>query len=362
MDSLPIGDYALLSDCRSAALVSRDGSVDWLCFPRFDRPSVFCRLLDAAGGHFSIRPAGEFQVSRRYVDQTLVLETTFTTERGTAVLTDALAIGSNERGHHLGANSPGTLLRVLACTRGEIEAEGSYAPRPEYGLISPVVVPVAGGLAARGGASRLLLSTPADFDLNGATATATVRLAAGQSAAFALGHGELGGPVLTTWTEEEITSRLNDTLEGWRSWSAIHQNYEGPWRELVRHSGRVLQAMTFAPTGAMVAAPTTSLPETVGGERNWDYRYTWVRDASLTMEALWVAACPDEANKFFAFLANSAGSGRQRDADLQIMFGIGGEWDLSQRELPALAGWRGSPPGRVGAGRGAQGAAGGDVG
>ena len=117
VDSLPIGEYALLSDCRSAALVSRDGSVDWLCFPRFDGPSVFCRLLDPAGGHFSIRPAGEFQVSRRYVDQTLVLETTFTTAHGTAVLTDALAVGPNERGHRLGAHSPGTLLRSLACTQ-----------------------------------------------------------------------------------------------------------------------------------------------------------------------------------------------------------------------------------------------------
>jgi GH15 family glucan-1,4-alpha-glucosidase len=351
MDSLPIGEYALLSDCRSAALVSRDGSVDWLCFPRFDGPSVFCRLLDPVGGHFSIRPAGEFQVSRRYVDQTLVLETTFTTAHGTAVLTDALAIGPNERGHHLGARSPGTLLRVLACTSGEIQAEVSYAPRPEYGLIHPVLVPVPGGLAARGGANRLFLSTPVSFDVDDATATARVRLAAGQAAVFALGHGDITGPPQAApWTAEEITGRLDDTLEGWRSWSAIHQNYEGPWRDLVRHSGRVLQAMTFAPTGAMVAAPTTSLPETVGGERNWDYRYTWVRDASLTMEALWVAACPDEANKFFAFLANAAGSGLQRDADLQIMFGIGGEWDLSERELPHLAGWRGSRPVRVGNG------------
>ena len=350
MDSLPIGEYALLSDCRSAALVSRDGSVDWLCFPRFDGPSVFCRLLDPVGGHFSIRPAGEFQVSRRYVDQTLVLETTFTTAHGTAVLTDALAIGPNERGHHLGARSPGTLLRVLACTGGEIQAEVSYAPRPEYGLIHPVLVPVPGGLAARGGASRLFLSTPVSFDVDDAAATAKVRLSAGQAAVFALGHGDIAGPPAAPWAAEEITGRLDDTLEGWRSWSAIHQNYEGPWRELVRHSGRVLQAMTFAPTGAMVAAPTTSLPETVGGERNWDYRYTWVRDASLTMEALWVAACPDEANKFFAFLANAAGSGLQRDADLQIMFGVGGEWDLSERELPHLAGWRGSRPVRVGNG------------
>ncbi len=258
MDSLSIGEYALLSDCRSAALVSRDGSVDWLCFPRFDGPSVFCRLLDPAGGHFAIRPAGEFQVSRRYVDQTLVLETTFTTAGGTAVLTDALAIGRNERGHHLGAHSPGTLLRSLTCTRGEVEAEVSYAPRPEYGLIHSALVPVPGGLAARGGASRLFLSTSVSFGVDDATATAMVRLGAGQAAVFALGHEDMAGPPLAPWTAEEITGRLDDTLEGWRSWSAIHQNYEGPWRELVRHSGRVLEAMTFAPTGAIVAAPTTS--------------------------------------------------------------------------------------------------------
>jgi alpha,alpha-trehalase len=350
MDSLPIGEYALLSDCHSAGLVSRGGSVDWLCLPRFDAPSVFCRLLDAGGGHFSIRPAGEFEASRRYVDQTMVLETTFTTQRGTAVLTDALATGRDERGHHLGADSPGTLLRSLACTEGEIEAELSYSPRPEYGLVHPLLFAVPCGLVARGGASRLLLSTSVGFAVEEASATATVRLTAGQTAVFALAHGEMAGPPLAPWTAEEITGRLADTIEGWRSWSAIHQNYEGPWRELVHHSGRVLQAMTFAPTGAIVAAPTTSLPETVGGARNWDYRYTWVRDASLTMDALWVAACPDEASKFFAFLATAAGSGRQRDADLQIMFGIGGEQDLSERELPHLGGWRGSRPVRVGNG------------
>ena len=350
MNSLPIGDYALLSDCRSAALVSRDGSVDWLCFPRFDGPSVFCRLLDPAGGHFAIRPAGDFQARRRYVDQTMVLQTTFTTAGGTAVLTDALAVGRNERGHDLGAHSPSMLLRRLACTSGEIEAEVSYAPRPEYGLIHPILVPVPGGLASRGGADRLLLSTPVSLTVDGATATARVRLGAGQDAAFAFGHEELAGPPRTPWTAAEISSRLDDTVDGWRSWSAIHQNYEGPWRDLVHHSGRVLQALTFEPTGAIVAAPTTSLPETVGGGRNWDYRYTWVRDSSLTMEALWVAACPTEANKFFSFLADAAASQLQRGADLQIMFGIGGERDLTERELPHLAGWRGSPPVRVGNG------------
>ena len=189
--------------------------MDWLCFPRFDGPSVFCRLLDPAGGHFAIRPAGEFQVSRRYVDQTLVLETTFTTAGGTLVLTDALAVGRNERGHHLGAHSPGTLLRSLACTRGEIQVEVSYAPRPEYGLVHPILVPVPGGLAARGGASRLFLSTSVSFDLDDATATARVRLAAGQAAVFALGHGDMAGLPLALWTAAEITA-------GWTTQAFSH--------------------------------------------------------------------------------------------------------------------------------------------
>ena len=350
MDGLPIGDYALLSDCRSAALVSRAGSVDWLCFPRFDAPATFARILDPGGGHFAIRPAGEFEASRGYAAQTMVLETAFRTAAGTAVLTDAMATGRDERGHDLGAGSPGVLLRQLACTSGEMDVEISYAPRPEFGLIHPILEPVPGGLAARGGASRLLLSAPAGFAIDGATATARLRLTAGQVVMFALQHAQLADPPLAAWDPGQIAVRLSDTAEGWRSWSAIHQTYEGPWRDLVHHSGRVLQALTFAPTGAIVAAPTTSLPETIGGERNWDYRYTWVRDACLTMEALWVAACPDEAGRFFGFLADAAASQLHRGADLQIMFGIGGERDLSERELPHLAGWRDSRPVRVGNG------------
>jgi alpha,alpha-trehalase len=350
VDSLPIGDYALLSDCRGAALVSRAGSVDWLCCPRFDAPAVLARLLDPDGGHFAIRPAGDFQASRAYVDQTMVLETTFGTQAGTAVLTDAMAVGRGDRGHHLGAGSPGVLLRRLTCTAGEIDVDVSYAPRPEYGLIYPVLEAVAGGIAARGGASRLLLSVPAGFQVAGDTATARLHLVAGQTVSFALQVGLLQEPPLAAWEAGQIAARLQDTIEGWRSWSALHQGYQGPWRDLVQHSGRVLQALTFAPTGAIVAAPTTSLPEAVGGERNWDYRYTWVRDASLTMEALWVAACPDEAGKFFGFLADAAASQLRRGKDLQIMFGVGGEHDLSERELPHLAGWRASRPVRVGNG------------
>src|SRR5690348_9868308 len=171
MDGLPIGDYALLSDCRSAALVSRAGSVDWLCFPRFDSPAVFARILDPGAGHFAVRPAGDFETSRAYADRTMVLQTTFRTPTGAAVLTDAMAVGPNDRGHDLGAGSPGVLLRHLACTEGELEIEVTYAPRPEYGLIHPILEPVPGGLAARGGADRLLLTVPAGFLVEGPSAT-----------------------------------------------------------------------------------------------------------------------------------------------------------------------------------------------
>ena len=349
MSTLPIADYALLSDCRSAALVSRMGSVDWLCFPRFDGPAVFARLLDDDAGHFAVGVPGA-AATRRYLDQTMALETTFRSGSGTAVLHDALAVGRNERGHELGAGSPGVLLRRLTCTDGQVEVEVEYAPRPEYGLVHPLLEPVDGGLAARGGADRLVLSAPADLRVDGATAGGRLTLRAGDWACFALHHARSWEQPPRVCSQEEITGRLDDTVAGWRSWSAMHQSYEGPWRELVHHSGRVLQALTYEPTGAIVAAATTSLPETVGGERNWDYRYTWVRDASLTMEALWVAACPDEADKFFGFLAGAAASQLRLGIDLQIMFGIGGERDLTERELPHLRGWRGSRPVRVGNG------------
>src|SRR2546429_2446217 len=167
MNRLPVGDDAVRSGGRSAALVGRAGPVDWLCFPRFDAPAVFARILDSDGGHFAIRPAGDFQSSRAYVDQTMVLETTFVTAAGTAVLTDAMAVGRNERGHDLGAGSPGVLLRQLTCTDGEMEVEVSYAPRPEYGLIHPILEEVPGGLAARGGAGRPLLRGPGRFPVDG---------------------------------------------------------------------------------------------------------------------------------------------------------------------------------------------------
>jgi GH15 family glucan-1,4-alpha-glucosidase len=349
MTGRPIADYALISDCRSAALVSRDGSVDWLCPGRFDRPSVFARLLDEDAGHWSLRPAGEAEVSRRYLDGTMVLETTFRTPTGTLVLLDAMAVGPDEHGHELGQGSPGVLLRRASCVEGSIDLEMEYQPRTEYGLVHPLMSQVDGAVVARGGADALVLSCTHAPELRRTSAGGVVRLSAGEAVGFALEHVASSMTLPEPWSRTAMEERMEDTTRGWRTWSAIHQGYEGPWRDLVQHSGRVLQALTYQPTGAMVAAPTTSLPEAVGAARNWDYRYTWVRDASLTLEALWVAACPDEAHRFFAWMA-AAAAARVHETDLQIMFGVGGEHDLTERELSHLAGWRGSRPVRVGNG------------
>jgi GH15 family glucan-1,4-alpha-glucosidase len=351
MSTTPLADYALLSDRHSAALVSRDGSIDWLCFPRFDSPSLLGRLLGDEAGHWSIRAPSATQVTRRYLDRTMVLETTFHTPTGTVELTDALAMGDGNRGHQLGKGAPHLLLRRATCVDGDVELSLEYVPRPEYGLVHPLFSAVDGGVAAFGGADVLVLSSPVALTADQTAVSGQLRLRSGESAGFALHHAKRADTgTATVWTQTDIGARLDDTVSAWESWSELHQAYEGPWRDLVHHSGRVLQALSFAPTGAICAAATTSLPEVVGGARNWDYRYTWVRDASFTIQALWVAACPDEANEFFDYVTTSAAGSLNRGGDLQIMFGIGGERDLSERELPHLEGWRRSVPVRVGNG------------
>ena len=354
ISTTPIADYALLSDRHSAALVSRDGSIDWLCFPRFDSPSIFGRLLGDEAGHWSIRATSATQVTRRYLDRTMVLETTFRTPTGTVAITDALAMGDGNRGHELGKGAPHLLLRRATCVEGEVELSLEYVPRPEYGLVHPLFDAVDGGVTAFGGADVLVLSSPMALTVDQSSVSGQLHLRRGESAGFALHHAKRAETgTARVWSQSEIGARFEDTVSAWESWSELHQAYVGPWRDLVHHSGRVLQALSFAPTGAICAAATTSLPEAVGGTRNWDYRYAWVRDASFTIEALWVAACPDEANEFFDYMAASAAGSLDRGGDLQIMFGIGGERDLTERELPHLEGWRHSAPVRVGNGPGA---------
>jgi GH15 family glucan-1,4-alpha-glucosidase len=350
MSNTAIADHALLSDRHSSALVDRSGSVEWLSFPRFDSPSVFGRLLSPDAGHWSITPSGDWTSARRYLDRTLVLETTFTTATGVLVLTDLLALGPNNGGHRLGTNVPHLLVRRVACNSGSVEVNISYAPRPEYGLVVPLLAHVDGGVTARGGAEWLVLTAPLDLQLERGTAYSRLTLNAGQTIHLALHRSTLEQTPAHIWSESELAATVNASVADWQSWSDIHQTYDGPWRDLVWTSGRVLQGLSFQPSGAIVAAATTSLPEVVGGERNWDYRYSWVRDASFTMQALWVAACPDEASNFFEFMTTAAASSIGPHISLKIMFGVGGEHDLTERKLHHLTGWQDSRPVRVGNG------------
>jgi GH15 family glucan-1,4-alpha-glucosidase len=347
--STPIADYGLLADCNSAALVSRAGSIDWLCLPRYDSDAIFARLLDPSAGHWVLRPVGESTAERRYVDGTLVIETKFTTDTGTARLRDAMAFAEGQRGHDLGFDAPHELLRSVEVLSGQVAFVMELAPRPEYGLVKPLMRLEDGG-ARTFGAGRLAVRSTAPLELDDATIRASFVVREGEQAGFSLRWAppesrEAPQPTAA----DRVAARIEDTIEAWRSWEAEHDIYVGRNRELVRVSSRVLKGLTYRPTGAIVAAPTTSLPETVGGERNWDYRFSWIRDSSLTIEALYIGACSDEAEEFISFMTSSAG-GRASEGSLQIMYGIGGEHDLSERTLPHLRGWRDSRPVRVGNG------------
>jgi GH15 family glucan-1,4-alpha-glucosidase len=313
---------------------------------------VFGRLLGEDAGHWQVAPVGEWTATRRYLPRSLVLETTFATATGTLVLTDLLAMGKDNGGHRLGIGVPHLLVRRVACVSGTVEVRVDYRPRPEYGLLVPLLAAVDNGVTARGGAEWLVLTSPIALDLTAGCGNGCRTLTAGETVHLGLQRSTLEQTPARVWSQQELSDVVDRTLGAWESWSELHQTYDGPWADLVHLSGRVLQGLSFQPSGAIVAAATTSLPEQVGGGRNWDYRYSWVRDSSFTMEALWVAACPDEAGNFFAFMTTAAassvgpGSGRA----LQIMFGVGGEHDLTERELPHLEGWRDSRPVRVGNG------------
>jgi alpha,alpha-trehalase len=348
-DFQPIANYGLLADCNSAALVDREGSIDWLCLPRYDSDAVFARLLDPDAGHWSIRPVGDFRAERRYLPGTLVLETTFTTESGSVRLLDAFALAEGQRGHALGLEAPHELLRAVEGVSGSVELELELAPRPEYGLVKPLFRREEGGGRTFGGVGRVAVRAGVPVEIEEATMRAAFTVGAGETVGFSLRWAPPEERSFAPCAAELVRARIDDVEEAWRSWEAKHDIYEGPHRELVRLSARVLKGLTYRPTGAVVAAPTSSLPETVGGERNWDYRYAWIRDASLTLEALYISACPDEAEDFVSFMTSSAG-GMAGMGSLQIMYGIDGRHDLSERELPHLRGWRDSAPVRVGNG------------
>ena len=339
----PISDYALVGDCHGGALVSRDGSVDWCAFHRFVASPVFARILDwDRGGHFRIAPRDDYVVSRRYLPGTNVLETRFETDTGAITLTDCVPVS---RG---GGHPEHRLLRVVRCVLGRVPVRVEFEPRFDYGLTAPRLEPVDESLAVvYGGSDALVLQSELPIehaDLSTCTLGRTLR--EGERAFVALTYQlphELDPERLAGYDVERMVA---ETAAWWEEWSA-RCTYEGPYREQVVRSALVLKALTNAPTGAIVAAATTSLPEEVGGERNWDYRYSWLRDSSLTLNALFALGYTEEAEAYMGWLKRTTAG---RAEELQIMYGVGGERFLPEVELEHLEGYRGSRPVRIGNG------------
>jgi GH15 family glucan-1,4-alpha-glucosidase len=354
----PIGSYGFLSDCHTAALVSFSGSVEWLCCPRFDSPSAFAALLDRGAGHMSLRPKGVVvPISRRYSPGTLVIETTWVTDTGWVVVKDALTIAewvpagdgdsANRRGRPQTAHeSDCSLLRTMTCIDGEVEMEMECLPRFEYGL---------GGAKWSGGelgeavataedGTELLLTSDMHLRLEDGAARGSVTLREDQTAFCALtwSDGDLGGPR----SAPEALERIDSTEEFWREWLRDGNFPDHPWRIHLQRSALVLKGLTYTPTGAIVAAPTTSLPETPGGERNWDYRFSWIRDSTFSLWALHTLGFDHEARDFMRFIVHVC----KDRPDLQIMYGIGHERDLSEKTLDHLSGYGGAKPVRIGNG------------
>jgi GH15 family glucan-1,4-alpha-glucosidase len=339
-----IADLAFLSDCRSAAMVSRDGSVVWWCPERFDGPSVFARLLDPDGGHWSIRPVEPATAHRSYVGESLVLETVHETKAGAVRVTDCLALEPGARGHEIGHQSPRVLVRRVQGLRGTVRVRVELAPRHEYARVTPHLLVRDGVVVSVGGRASLALRAPIDFMIERDRAVAEVDVSAGDDLGFTLAYSPTFGPEQPA--ELDAEAAVANAVAGWEVWSEQHQTYDGEFRDLVRRSAIILQGLTYQRSGSVVAAATTSLPEALGGDRNYDYRYSWLRDFSFTMHALWVAACPDETYRLLQAVAGAIG--RVGPHPVPVMTGIEGDRDLTEHELEHLDGYAGSRPVRVG--------------
>ncbi len=328
-----IEDYALVGDCQTAALVARDGSIDWLCFPRFDSGACFASLLGHVDdGRWLLTPACTVhRVRRRYRADTLVLETEFDTECGTVRLVDCMP--PRARHPHL--------VRMVVGTRGQVPMRMQLVVRFEYGKIVPWVRRIEGGIHAIAGPDALRLQTPVVLRGENHATVADFSVATGQRVPFVLTWHPSHRPPPRLLDAEIAVDR---TEQWWRKWSSSCR-YDGRWREAVVRSLITLKALTYAPTGGMVAAVTTSLPERLGGVRNWDYRFCWLRDATFTLYALMVAGYEEEARAWRAWLLRAvAGTPSQ----LQIMYGLAGERRLTEIEVDWLSGYENSRPVRIG--------------
>ncbi len=328
-----IEDYALIGDCQTAALVGKDGSIDWLCLPRFDSEACFAALLGTPkNGRWQIVPSAPVRnVSRRYVGDTLVLETVFETDSGAVAVTDFMPV----------RETVPDVVRIVEGRRGQVPVKMELVIRFDYGSVVPWVQKADGGIEAIAGPDALRVLTPVGLHGENLTTVAEFTVAEGQRIPFTL-----------TWSQSykakpgtiDPEAALRDTRAWWEEWSA-RCRFDGPYRELVLRSLITLKAMTYMPSGGIVAAATTSLPEQLGGVRNWDYRYCWLRDATFSLLALLNCGYTDEARAWREWLLRAVAGDPSK---LQIMYGVGGERRLDEYEVPWLAGYEGSKPVRVG--------------
>lgn len=339
-----IGEHAVIGDGRSAALITRDGTIDWLCWPRFDGEALFGALLDPdLGGHWRLAARGPARLERRYVPGTNVLETRWRTPRGALLLTDLMPVYTREDARRW-VLPEHELLRLATCEAGEVEVDLELAPRRAWGARAVDLRQVGPGeLRADLGRGRLVVRSTAPFRLEGAVARARVRLRAGEALRCSLSLACRGPSVLVPlgpW----VDGVLARTVAFWRGWSA-RGCYQGPHRDEVQRSALALRLLVYPPSGAVVAAPTTSLPERVGGDLNWDYRFCWLRDAALTVRALVGLGYQAEARAFGGWLLHST---RLTRPALRVLYDLFGLRPPPERRLDHLAGYRGSRPVRVG--------------
>ncbi|MCK0117867.1 glycoside hydrolase family 15 protein [Isoptericola sp. S6320L] len=350
-----IAEYAFLSDCETNALVAPSGAIEWLCLPRPDSPSVFSAILDRGAGMFRVGPHGaRVPVARRYLPGTLILETTWQTSTGWLVVRDAMVMGpwhnldersQTHRRTPTDHDAEHVLLRTVKCVSGTVDLEVVCSPKPDYARGEPDWDYLDDGyssvIAQMGGKNPdLRLSSSLRFGLEGQRAQARTRMSEGETHFVALAWSPLPAP--TSW--DEAIDKMWRTEQFWRDWITQGSFPDHPWRIFLQRSALTLKGLTYAPSGALLAAATTSLPETPGGERNWDYRYAWIRDSTFALWGLYTLGLDREANDFFAFIQDACHDNKQ----LQIMYGVGGEERLTEQELTHLSGYEGARPVRIG--------------
>jgi GH15 family glucan-1,4-alpha-glucosidase len=340
---LPIGAFGLIGDCRSAALVGVDGSIDWLCLPRFDDASVFGRILDAGkGGSWQLHPDQRYQVHQRYRDRTNLLDTVFSTGSGLVVVTDFMPVNEHDVMQHAKAHAFPRVVRLVECLAGEVTMRQVFNPAPDFAR-APVALSRENG-QIHCDADGLHLCLSSSVDLEGPDDVFQLR--ATEAVAFSMHCGIAGRCRARQWSVERARALLRESQRYWWRWVG-QVDYRGPYQQHVWRSALALKLMTYAPTGAIVAAPTTSLPEEIGGERNWDYRFTWLRDAAFTLYAFFQLGLTDEATAYFDWLTHRHLAARQ-STDIPNLFDLSGHASATERTLDHLEGYRGSKPVRTG--------------